>query len=103
KADPLAAERTISFTLGTASWKDVLDWYGKESKLVLNTTSIPTGNITLNPDKNRKYTIGEITDLLNESLVTQKFILIRLEQTFAIWPLDEKELLDATVIPKIPL
>ncbi|HXD86696.1 MAG TPA: secretin N-terminal domain-containing protein, partial [Urbifossiella sp.] len=103
KADPLAAERTISFTLGTASWKDVLEWYGKEAKLVLNTTAIPTGNCTLTPDKNRKYTIGEITDLLNESLLQQKFIIIRLEQTFSIWPLDEKELLDATVVPKIPL
>ena len=99
KKDPLAAERTIGVNFDGAQWQEVLDWYGKESGLILNTTVKPTGSVTIKPGKDRKFTLGEVTDLLNESMVLQKFILIRYNTTFTIWPVDEK--LDTTLLPAV--
>lgn len=99
KKDPLAAERTIGVNFDGAQWQEVLDWYQKESGLILNTTVKPTGGVTIKPGRDRKFTLGEVTDLLNESMVLQKFILIRYNTTFTIWPVDEK--LDTTLFPAV--
>jgi type II secretory pathway component GspD/PulD (secretin) len=100
KKDPLAAERTISVSFDGAQWQEVLDWYAKESGLILNTSVKPTGSVTIKPPgMARKFTLGEVTDLLNEAMVLQKFVLIRYTTTFAIWPVDEK--IDWTLVPAI--
>src|SRR5689334_17071952 len=70
KKDPLAAERTISVSWDGAQWQEVLDWYAKESGLILNTSVKPTGSVTIKPPgAGRKFTLGEVTDLLNEAMV----------------------------------
>jgi len=100
KKDPLATQRTISVSWDGAQWQEVLDWYAKESGMILNTSVRPTGSVTIKPPgANRKFTLGEVTDLLNEAMVLQKFILIRYNTTFTIWPVDEK--IDWTLIPAI--
>ena len=65
------------------------------------TTVKPTGSVTIKPGKGRKFTMGEITDLINETMAQQKFILIRRHMTFFIHPADEK--LDPTLLPRIEL
>ena len=40
-----------------------------------------------------------MTDLLNETLTPQKFVIIRYEATFAVHPIDEK--IDPTTIPRV--
>jgi type II secretory pathway component GspD/PulD (secretin) len=93
-------ERLIAVSFDGAQWQEVLDWYAKESGLILVTTVRPTGNVTIKPPgAPRKFTLGEVTDLLNESMVPQKFILIRYSTTFTIWPVDEK--LDFTLMPLV--
>ena len=49
--------------------------------------------------RTRKFTMGEVVDLLNEAMIQQKFILIRRQVSFYIHPSDEK--LDPTVVPRI--
>jgi type II secretory pathway component GspD/PulD (secretin) len=93
------AEKTVSVLFDGLPWVDVLDWYGKETGLVLVTTVKPTGSVTIKPPKEKKYTLGEVTDLINEALRSQKFVLIRYNATFTIWPADEK--IDATLIPPV--
>lgn len=94
-------EKTISVHFEKAEWAEVLDWYAKETGMTLITIVKPTGSLTLKPGKDRKFTMAEVTDLLNEALTQQKFILIRRHQTFFIHPADEK--VDPTWIPRIEL
>ena len=57
--------------------------------------------VTIVPPKDRKFTLGEITDLINESLMAQKFILIRRETSFLFHPADER--VDPTLVPRIEM
>jgi type II secretory pathway component GspD/PulD (secretin) len=50
----------------------------------------PTGAVTLTPGKDKKFTLAEVTDLLNEVLIQNKMLLVRREKTFTIIPADEK-------------
>ncbi len=95
-----AAEKTVTINFEKAGWDEVLDWYAKETGLTLITTVKPTGSVNMK-GKDRKYTIGEVTDLINEAMMQQKFILIRRHMTFFIQPSDEK--IDPTLLPRITL
>ena len=86
---PAAAEKTVSINFDLAPWNDVLEWFSKESGLQIISAVRPTGSVTLKPGKDKKYTMGEAVDLLNELLMQQKFLLIRRDQSFFIWPTDE--------------
>src|SRR5439155_9805666 len=95
KADPKAEAKadekpTINPQFDNAPWNEVLDWYAKESGLSLITTHKPTGSVTIKPPKENKYTIGGVTDLVNEALLQQKFILIRRNTSFFTHPVDLK-------------
>ena len=72
---------TYTVNFDKMHWDDVLDWYAKESGLTLITTVKPTGSVTIKPNKDRKFTISEVTDLINEAMIQQKFILIRRQVT----------------------
>ena len=86
---PRVVPKKYTIQFQRATWDEVLDWYAKESGLTLITTVKLTGTLSLN-GKDRKYTTGEVTDLINEALMQQKFILIRRHLTFFIHPTDEK-------------
>src|SRR5207253_2475572 len=67
--------------------KDVIEWFKAESGLVFAGTDTPLGTITIKPTKDKRYTIPEVIDLLNE-LLAPKYVIIRREQTFTIWLAD---------------
>ncbi len=94
-----APEKKYTINFRSTPWADVLAWYAKESGLADVSASRQTGNVTITPPKDRQFTIGEITDLLNEGLLDKKFILIRREKTFVVHPADEK--VDPTWIPRV--
>jgi type II secretory pathway component GspD/PulD (secretin) len=94
-ADPMAkpkvsAVKKYTFGFRNTPWADVLDWYSKESGLVMITTVKPTGTVTLGPSQDKQFTLAEITDIINEALAQQKLILIRREKSFLLHPADEK-------------
>jgi RNA polymerase sigma factor (sigma-70 family) len=93
--------KKYTFGFRNTPWAEVLDWYAKESGLTPILTVKPTGTVTIMPPKDRQFTLDEITDLINESLMAQKFILIRRQASFLIHPADEK--IDPTLIPRIEL
>ena len=95
-------EKHFSMRFQNVAWDDVLDWYGKTSGLTPILTVKPKGQFTFLPPKaDQKYTLAEITDILNEALASQKFILIRRQVTFIIHPADEK--IDRTEVPLVEL
>ncbi len=90
-AVPSKPEKTVSLNFSGTPWSQVLDWFAKESGLVMIATATPTGSVTIKTDTNTKYTISEVVDLLNRSLALQKFILLRIDSTtFTVLPADEK-------------
>jgi len=96
-----SAEKTVAVYFDKAGWDDVLDWYAKETGLTLITVVKPTGSLTLKPAKDKKFTMAEVTDLINEALTQQKFILIRRNMTFFIHPADDK--VPADLLPRLTL
>jgi hypothetical protein len=78
------AEKTYSFHMKDAKWDDVLDWYAKESGRKADIRVKPKGTFTCLPGKDRQFTLGEITDLINEALAKQKLLLIPNQKTFVV-------------------
>ena len=77
---------TVSFE--DTQWSKVFEWLQKETGLTFITTVKPTGSVTIK--SNKKYTLPELLDLLNELLAQQKYVILRGAQTFSIHPADEK-------------
>jgi hypothetical protein len=61
----------------------------------------PKGALTLKPGAGKKFTVGEMTDLLNESLAQQKWLLVRGEKSFRVLPADKK--IDPMLVPRVSL
>ena len=100
-ADKSVPEKLYQLNFKTAPWPSVLEWFANESGLTPILTVTPTGSVTIQPPKDRKYTLGEVVDLINEAMTQQKFILIRRQVTFFIHPSDEK--LDTSMVSRIEL
>ena len=82
--------KTFTVQMRDKPWKEVLDWYAEQSGLVPIYTVAPKGTVTLLPPKDRRFTLAEVTDLLNEKLVEEKFLLIRRLVSFTVVRTDEK-------------
>jgi hypothetical protein len=97
------APRTYTFSFNNAPWSQVLIWLSEVHGLPIITNYRPTGTFTFIPSKDatgkeyRKYTVPEIIDILNESLLAQKFIIVRRQASLGVYPADE--VLDAALIP----
>jgi RNA polymerase sigma factor (sigma-70 family) len=98
---PKAAPKTYELKFQAASWADVFLWYSNISGLPFVGTSRPAGTVTIVPPGKRQYTLEEVTDLLNEALMPQKFILVRRPTSFTVLPVDEK--IDRTNLPRVTL
>ncbi|MBX9624255.1 MAG: hypothetical protein K2X82_10645, partial [Gemmataceae bacterium] len=92
-------EKRYGISWDKKPWEDVFDWYGKETGLILVTSVRPSGSVTIKPPPGVKLTLGEITDYLNEQLIPQKFVIIRYNTSFTVWPADLP--LDPTRIPRV--
>ena len=98
-APAAAPEKTFTVNLRNVPWKDAIAWYAEISGYTFVGDTRPTGSVSLTPPADRRFTLGEITDMLNEAMIQQKFILVRRQATFVIHPADEK--IDPTFIPRI--
>jgi type II secretory pathway component GspD/PulD (secretin) len=84
-------QKAYSVAFTNVPWTDVLDWFEKETGLVLIGTTLPKGTVTIKTEAGKKYTIPEVVDLLNRSLALQKLILLRVDSTTnTVLPTDER-------------
>jgi type II secretory pathway component GspD/PulD (secretin) len=99
---PRPKEKTYTFQVRNQPWAKVLEWYAEVSGLPYVGKYRPTGTFSFIPPRGkRKYTLGEITDLLNESLRAQEYILVRRKVFFTLRPADEK--IDPALVPLVRL
>src|SRR3954470_9583534 len=97
KTPPAKKERLITFTMSDKPWAQVIKWYSDESGLVFNSdTKPPDGTFAFTAPKDprtgepKKFTLAELTNFLNETLLAKGFVLIRGESTFRLWPASDK-------------
>jgi type II secretory pathway component GspD/PulD (secretin) len=97
-------EKQITVQFVNAGWAEVLTWFAKESGLTQLTTVVPTGNVTIRPPGDRKYTLTEVVDLINDAMIQQNFLLLRNPTSFYVVPVDEKtRQIPTLLVPRIVL
>jgi WD40 repeat protein len=78
-------EKRLTIEARAAPWTKVFEHLSQVSDLPVNMTSKPTGTFTfVSPSGKASFTLSEYIDLINESLVTQKLLLVRQDQSFLI-------------------
>jgi type II secretory pathway component GspD/PulD (secretin) len=102
KADsPKPEQKTYKFEVSDMPWAKVLEWYSVQSGLPLVIASTPAGTFSFHPRQGRQYTLEEITDILNEALLAQKYILVRRADIVILLEADGK--IDPTLLPRVQL
>lgn len=97
---PKREEKTYRFEIRDKSWSYVFEWYRDISGLPFVGSAKPTGTVTIMPPiAKSQYTLGEITDLLNEALLEQKYILVRRVASFTVLTADQK--IDPALLPRV--
>jgi type II secretory pathway component GspD/PulD (secretin) len=93
-------QKTFTFVMNEAPWKAVVAWYAEASGLPFVGKSTPTGTFTFTPPRaDQRYTLEQMTDVLNEALMARQFILIRRANSFTLVPADEK--IDPGLVPLV--
>jgi RNA polymerase sigma factor (sigma-70 family) len=91
KAEPPPKEKTFTFEARQKPWKGILEWYSEISGLPFVGNELPAGTFTFVPPENKKkFTLVEITDILNEGLLAKGHLLVRRAASFTVLPADEK-------------
>ena len=101
KAKPTEEARGFTFEVRDMPWGKVFEWLAQETGLPVVGTSSPTGTFSFVPTASKKYTLGQVVDIINEGLMSKKHLLMRREQTFVIVPADER--IDPALVPRVRL
>lgn len=98
--DPVKlAQKAVAFEMRDKPWKSVLEWLSNETGLPVITTATPTGTFSFYGNPKKKYTIAEVIDVINEALMSQKFILLRRDASFTVVPADVA--IDPAIVPRV--
>jgi type II secretory pathway component GspD/PulD (secretin) len=94
--DPIPKEPappTYAFAFSNAPWSTVLNYLTKVTGLPVAAPYRPRGFFTFAPPKSRgrakQYTVAEIFDIVNESLLLQNLFIVRRVATIGIFRADE--------------
>jgi hypothetical protein len=86
--------KAISIEFRDRPWSAVFTWLSEQTGLPVVTQFKPTGTFTfIPPNPEKRYTMPEIIDILNEALMARqndRYLLIRRESSFYLQPADEK-------------
>ena len=87
--------KTYAFQYTNAPWAEVLEFLSKITDLPFIGAIRPTGSFTFistlkgTDGKAKQYTVPEIIDIINESLLPQKFMIVRRMASITILAADE--------------
>jgi type II secretory pathway component GspD/PulD (secretin) len=93
----------VAFEARNKPWPATLEWLSDLAGLpLLSSGSMPAGTFSFHPPApDRRYTFGEVLDLVNEGLLLQKFLLLRRDNALLLVRAEEK--LDPSLVPRVPL
>ena len=90
---------TYAFEVRDKPWAAVFEWLSQTTGKPVIYPTKPTGTFQFVPPAQKKYTLSEIIDFLNEALATQRLLLIRKDQSFLLISTQEK--LDQLQFPRV--
>lgn len=93
------ADKQVAFEMRDKPWKSVLEWLCNETGLPVITVATPTGSFSFYGNPKKKYSIPEIIDIINEALLSQKYVMIRREASLTVVPADMQ--IDPSIIPTV--
>jgi type II secretory pathway component GspD/PulD (secretin) len=96
------AEPTFLFEMRGKSWAAIFEWLTDKTGLpFLSSNAAPTGTFNVIVKPGRRYTLGEVIDLINDGLLPNKYVLVRRPASFSLVPADEK--LPRHLVPPVRL
>jgi len=75
-------ERRVRFNFRAAMWKDVIEWLAEQADLSLMMKTYPQG--TFNYREEQYFTPDEAIDKLNQYLMLEEFVLIRMDKMLVV-------------------
>jgi hypothetical protein len=105
KAGKEDSPKTVKFEMDNKSWQEVFAWLAETTGKPVISVYKPTGKFTYIGPANKEYIIGEVIDILNHSLRSNKrpqpYELIQRARSFSLIPADEK--IDSVLLPRVRL
>jgi type II secretion system protein D len=95
-------EKTVAFEMRDKPWPAVIEWLVDQSGLPFIGSLKPTGTFNFiapksQPDK--RYTISQVIDILNEGMSGQNLMIVRRSQSFTI--VDSSQKIDPALLPRL--
>lgn len=93
-AEPAAAQRgarpakddSLTFEMRSMPWASLFEWLSDKTGMpVISTIKPPRGSLNIISPK-KKYTLAQVMDIINESLLEEKLVLIRGNKSFTLVP-----------------
>jgi type II secretory pathway component GspD/PulD (secretin) len=82
--------KRAAFEFRNKPWSQVFEWLSDTTGLPVIASFKPTGTFTfMPPSADKRYTLPQIMDILNEALLQQKLLLLRTERSITLLPADE--------------
>lgn len=86
----------VQFNFRGQPWLDVLDWYAQISNSSLDWQELPADKLNLSTQ--RKYTVPEVRDLLNGTLLARGFTMLKRGDVLTVVKLDK---IDPSLVPSV--
>lgn len=86
---PQAEVRTYTFEMSNKPWSQVFAWLADQTSSQFIAQTTPTGTFSFVSASQRKYSLPQIVDILNEVLVAKGHLLVRGENSFVLLPADQ--------------
>jgi type II secretory pathway component GspD/PulD (secretin) len=86
----------VQFNFRGQAWLDVLDWYAQISNSSLDWQELPADKLNLSTQ--RKYTVPEVRDLLNGTLLARGFTMLKRGDVLTVMKLDK---IDPSLVPSV--
>lgn len=97
-------QRTFTFEFRDTPWDKVLDWLADNSGGMPVVSSIkPQGTFNFVNAGGKKYTLPQIIDILNRSLIKDKIMIIRGSSSYTVISSDDALTIDTTILPNITI
>jgi type II secretion system protein D len=98
------AKKDIYMEWDEAPWRKVIEWLADQANLQIATTQYPTGTFSFRPVKGAdkkpmKYSLGEVMDIVNETLQKQNWTVLRTNNFLYVIPASEK--IPAHLVPQV--
>ena len=102
RSKPKESEPTFLFEMRGKPWAAIFEWLTDKTGLpFLSSNAAPTGTFNVIVKADRRYTLPEVIDLINDGLLPNKYVLIRRPASFSLAPADEK--LPRHLVPRVRL